>query len=287
MALNFSNHLACIFDDPTPNRRYDIWRWFLLTENNIELSGEISKPGMRAEMDRLIANDLELRKLIKDSKTKQFLPDELLEWVNEGKRQAEWLSSKFKTHTHFTDFMPAIAPGLAGKDRFIANIDKWNISNLEKASFLSELKISWDEHKKGDKQFQWFKDEEEKCSLAGKWIKNNIHLKEYHSFEIPAYESIENYEDLLTFFDHSKLDQYQKILYIEKIKKNWSQRKYREKLTGKAQYNFILSDKAIRRLDNLVDKYDLKRTEVLEILLQMEEEKELYIKEKKRFSSET
>ena len=68
---------------------------------------------------------------------------------------------------------------------------------------------------------------------------------------------------------------------MESIKKRWSQNKYRAKLTEKKQYNFILSEKAINRLDKLADKYDLRKTEVLEILLQMEEEKGIYIPERK------
>lgn len=51
-------------------------------------------------------------------------------------------------------------------------------------------------------------------------------------------------------------------------------------MTGKKQYNFILSDKTIKRLDNLADKHNLKRTQVLDILLQMEEEKGIYIPER-------
>lgn len=69
---------------------------------------------------------------------------------------------------------------------------------------------------------------------------------------------------------------------MNSIKKRWSQNKYRTKLTGKKQYNFILSDKAIQRLDKLAEKYDLRRTEVLEILLKMEEEKGAYIPERLR-----
>lgn len=64
---------------------------------------------------------------------------------------------------------------------------------------------------------------------------------------------------------------------MDSIKKRWSQNKYRAKDTGKKQYNFVLSDKAIKRLDKLADKHDLKRTQVLEILLKMEEEKGDYI----------
>ncbi|HCL4304243.1 TPA: hypothetical protein N2D33_001099 [Pseudomonas aeruginosa] len=56
----------------------------------------------------------------------------------------------------------------------------------------------------------------------------------------------------------------------------------RKKAKGKKQYNFILSDKAIKRLDRFSKDNELSRARVLEILLQMEEEKDLYLKEQIR-----
>ncbi len=46
--------------------------------------------------------------------------------------------------------------------------------------------------------------------------------------------------------------------------------------------HFILSDKAIKRLDKFSKDHELSRARVLEILLQMEDEKELYLKEQIR-----
>ena len=51
-------------------------------------------------------------------------------------------------------------------------------------------------------------------------------------------------------------------------------------MSGKAQCNFILSERAIERLNKLATTYDLSRAQILEILLQMESEKKLYISEK-------
>ncbi|MNC82874.1 hypothetical protein D3C75_1365720 [compost metagenome] len=51
-------------------------------------------------------------------------------------------------------------------------------------------------------------------------------------------------------------------------------------MTGKKQYNFLLSDKAIKHLDKLAETYDLKRTQILEVLIKMEAEKGVYIPEK-------
>lgn len=58
--------------------------------------------------------------------------------------------------------------------------------------------------------------------------------------------------------------------------------KYRENLKGKAQYNFILSDKAIANLDKLANLHEISRAKVLEILLEMEAEKNDHIPERIR-----
>jgi len=84
----------------------------------------------------------------------------------------------------------------------------------------------------------------------------------------------------LIFFDNTLKLPAERKLFIQTVKSRWSQNKYRAKETDKKQYNFILSKKTIQRLDKLAEKYDLKRTQILDILLQMEEDKGIYIPEK-------
>ena len=69
--------------------------------------------------------------------------------------------------------------------------------------------------------------------------------------------------ELLIVLDFSIATHPEKIILIESVKKRWSQNKYRANQNGKNQYNFILSDKAIYRLDKLAKKHEIKRTEVL------------------------
>jgi hypothetical protein len=91
---------------------------------------------------------------------------------------------------------------------------------------------------------------------------------------------IESYDDLLKFFDQTPFSKDEKLLRIEFIKKSWSQRKYREKVVGKKQYNFLLSDKVISQLDVLAETHNLKRPKILEILIEMEADKGIYISER-------
>lgn len=280
MAIHFNDRLARILDDTSHNRRHDIWRWLQLTTNNVQLSGDVNQPGMRSTMTHVISSTPGLSEIIKNKETEQLLPEKCLEWMNEGKRQVEWLSSKLRERMPFSESMAPLTSGLTGKDLLIASIDSWTINIKQKGSFLNELETSWNEHKKGDKQFKWFEDDEQKCLLAGKLINKHIPLDGLISIKLSVYQPIENHENLLTFFDHANLDHNQKSLFIERVKTSWRQQKYRKKLTGKGQYNFILSDKAIARLDKLSDTYELSRAKILDILLKMEAEQNRYIPER-------
>lgn len=280
MALNFNDPLARILDDTTHNRRLDIWRWIYLTNSNIQLPEDINQPGMRSTIAHVISSILGFTEVIKDKEAKQLLPEKCLEWINEGNRQVEWLQSRLRNSMSLGESMAPLKSGLTGKDLLIASIDFWGIDIKQKGSFLNELEANWNEHKKGDKQFKWFEDEEQKCLLAGKLIVKNTSLEGLSALTLLTSNPVENYETLLIFFDHSNLNYDQKASFIKKVKANWSQQNYRKNLNGKGQYNFILSDKAISRLDKLSDTYELSRAKILDILLKMEAEQNRYLPER-------
>lgn len=56
--------------------------------------------------------------------------------------------------------------------------------------------------------------------------------------------------------------------------------KYRSNLLGKSQYNFILSDKAIRSLDKICEQHEISRARAIETLIAQEEINATYIAEK-------
>lgn len=272
MAVQLKDQLARLLGETKYNPRHDIWLWLYLATNGAPFPlGKTKISSMRDTMAIYIVGHPQILEQIKDRRNRQLLPEKNLEWINEGKRQIEWLNARIHEHIN-SGFMPP--PGLLGKDLLIATIDLWNTDITQKKLALSDLEKRWNEHKKGDKPLKWFKDENQKCTLAWEWLSKNATSETY------LRSSFDNYEDLLIFFDQSKLIQDQKILYIEKIKRRWSQQKYREKMTGKQQYNFILSDQAISQLDKIAEANNLKRTQVLEVLLQMEAEVEARIPER-------
>lgn len=273
-----TDQLSQILNETNHSLRYDIWLWLHLNNinNNAGLQiDEINSFSMRPKMANFLSTRLQFIEIIKAKRNGQLLPEDFFEWINEGKRQTEWLIIKVGKYGIYPSFLPLL--GLHGKDALIAAIDQWDIDITQKQLSLNELEKEWNHHKKGDKPFQWFKDDNQKCLLAWKWINKN--LPNY----IPR-PPFEDYEDLMIFFDQSNLIQDQINFYIEKIRRKWSQKKYRDGLTEKSQYNFILSHKAIKNLDQLANTYELSRAKVLEILLQMESEKNLYISEKVKLS---
>jgi len=67
---------------------------------------------------------------------------------------------------------------------------------------------------------------------------------------------------------------------IKKYTKNrWYQKTYRENLKGKKQQNLILSEKSISHLKMLSKRHSIKRNEVIELLLKLEVEQRLYLKQ--------
>lgn len=285
MAVNKHQPLVRILEDTSIQRRYSIWLWHQLTiiHDYHRWLGELDDPGMKLRMEELLAhpeNSL-LAEMIEKKRNQQLLLPNYFEWINEGKRQTEWLNRRIAMHLDFNQLIKPIKIKVTGIDFLFAKIDLWDTDLIEKANFIYKLRHDWTSHIKNDKQFQWFRDEEKKCLLAGKWL-NSRHGLSILDLPTTVDGSLDNYEDLIIFFDHCTKDQ--KDLYIGEIKKSWSRQKHRSRqsLTGKKQYNFVLSDKAISRLDQLSGTYELSRAKILDILLKMESEQNRYLPERIR-----
>lgn len=279
MAKNLNDQLSLILNETTHSHRNDYWLWIYLTENNYHiLPYELDNRGMREKMASAIitAQAPNTVEIIKTTKNERLVPINDLDWITDEKRQAHWLLSKIESYTGPYRFIPPT--GMSDKDLVIVKIDLWAVDLTHKKLALNDLQEKWNEHSKTDNLLKWFKDDNKKCTLAWEWLNTNALFPIWTRPVQPFRE----YEDLLIFFDKSQFIPDQKTLYIDKIKRKWSQQKYRQSLTGKAQYNFILSDKAIKRLDSLAETYDRSRTQIIEILLKMESEKNLYMPEQVR-----
>ena len=226
---------------------------------------------MGVKLAKRIFNDEPLRQELLNEARDGFVSSGMLSWIGNDGRQCNWINSQIRRRSiHLIgDGLPA----MPARDWVIASIDTLHAGRLAKEDLVNELKMAWDLHISYDRLYMWFWQEDEvlRCSFAWDWLHRNKKFLLFHR------QPVNNYQDLLSFFDETTLSYAEKELCVAAIKKQWSQRRYRENLKGKKQYNFVLSDKSISRLDRLAKKYDLKRTDVLEILLQMEADQGRYL----------
>jgi hypothetical protein len=199
-----------------------------------------------------------------------LLPQELLAWIAEEKRQNDWLLSYIRRH--FKLALIVVPPRLLGRNLVIALLDIWDVDLVSKARAVSQMERDWNQHTQGDRIFEWFKDDETaRCKLAWDWL---VDRKQY---SVMGKATISNHSELLMFFDGLHISEHETKLNVDSIKKRWSQQQYRKKMKGKSQCNFWLSDQAINKLDKFALKYNVGRAQILEALIVLETDRGVYL----------
>lgn len=277
MAVNHGGEQARSAGGEIADLRVNTWLWLYLRGAGSNFSPDsFMATGMVNLITSAISSGIRSMNQIAFDQRRSLLPEECFTWIVDDERQIQWLLSYFIKRSGFGIY--PIPPRLFGRNLLIASIDLWVAELDQKSIAVSDMKQDWSQYKQNDNIFDWFKDKDEalRCELAWNW------LKPRNEFSMFGLSPIFSYENLLIVFDRITTNQAEKKIAVDAIKKRWSQQRYREKLTGKKQVNLILSDKAIFGLDKLAAKYDLSRTKVLEILIQFEMEKSVYIPEKMR-----
>ena len=275
MPVRRNDKLQKTFNSFNADSRFATWLWILMKYNYPDVFlGEFRGPDMRNLMAETIINQPGLKQTIENQNRIDFLPEQSLQWITNKKRQNAFLMKKLieKNEINYT----GVPDNLTGRDLTIAAIDTWQIDKTKKSEIINQIRSEWEIHTESDHLFKWFDDPDEKEKLNTAWEIT----KNKYSFLVFHQNQPQERDDFIILLDSILITTPEKILLMNSIKKRWSQNKYRAKNTGKKQYNFILSDKTIKRLDKLADKHDLKRTQVLDILLKMEEEKGIYIQER-------
>lgn len=275
MALHIEDELSKVLGETEYNSRYDIWLWYTLVFYETTFnSNDYLDTGMRKKMASYLRNKpWRVNELLKE-RHKQLVHKKDIEWAIESRRAIEWATREIQISTDHNQLNYYF--DLTEKDFPIAILDVWQRDITQKTALLRSLEQKWKSHKTNDKVYVWFKDEDHKSEFAWDWLLKNSSVSTLGS------TPFNTFEDLLIFFDKANYSREQKELYIGKIKKGWTQKKYRENLKGKAQYNFVLSDKAIVSLDKLASRYEVSRARLLEILIEMEAEKNDHVPEKIR-----
>jgi hypothetical protein len=268
------DELAELLNQDKTDRRLDNWLWLFLSANGMSEEVKKNGPGNKGWIANVLTQDVAMKNEILSRKDKTFLPEEYLKWITRDARQNDWLVKHICGV--FLKLFPDIPPFLIGRERVIALIDYGEVDLDLKIRRVESANAAWSFYLEKDRIFDWFKreDEEARCNFSWDWIKRN------NTFSTWGQSSFCNHQELLLFFDQAPLSEEAKILMVEKIKKAWNQKKYRENLKGKKQCNLVLSNESIKLLDQLGKKYDLTRAELIEVLIKMEAKNETYLTEK-------
>ncbi|ATN10582.1 hypothetical protein QF008_000082 [Pseudomonas protegens] len=277
MALHIEDDLSQVLGETEYSERHDIWLWYTLSFFETTFNpNDYFDTGMREKMaSYLKTRPWRVGELLKE-RQKQLVHKKDIEWIIEDRRATEWATREIQISTEHSQLNYYFY--LSGKDLPLAILDVWQKDITQKTTLLRHLEQRWKRHKTNDKMYAWFKGDDQKSQFAWDWLTKNLFAATL------GFTPFEKFEDLLIFFDRANYSQEQKELYIGKIKKGWTQKKYRENLKGKAQYNFVLSDKAIESLEKLASHHEVSRARILEILIEMETEKNDHIPERIRTS---
>lgn len=273
MAIHIIDRLAKIIGDTSADDRFTNWLWVTLKEiTPTQYLGKFKSQEMRDRMAAILSTDSLLIKEVKSRATKTA-DKKQISWIKDSKRQRVWIETKLRTSQLTTNELRA---SLSNQELSVLMIDYVDSHQSQPQTLASTLRQEWEQQEKEDRVFDWFQKEaeEDKCGFA--W---DFFGKKYYELSLME-EKFRSIDDLLAYVYTHKPSKELIELLISNAKSRWSQKKYRSKQDGKKQYNFILSDSAIKRLDKLAEKYDLKRPQIIEILLQMETEEGAYLPKK-------
>lgn len=291
MPIKDKDKLSKVINNDVVSTRIESFVWVSLSQWRDELINiQTTMHQFRDFLaDRLIINE-DIKQRIVQNLTYNLIREDHLDWIVDSHRQTQWIeqyitmheSSSRNTYQNYSNidismFFNRIPAHLLGRMRNIAIFDFWaaNVfsTTIQRINYCNTMKAEWYRFTKEDKQFSWLNenDIEQKRLFFHKWLKLKHPLIPHNT----AYFS--SHENLLGCIDRGKFTDAEKILLSLKSRNAWNQQQRRANFKGKRQCNFVLSERAIAKLDKLSSKYKLSRTEIIELLIDSESKGEKYI----------
>ena len=150
-------------------------------------------------------------------------------------------------------------------EEIIVKIDIWSINREEKLNFLLEKKNEWTRYKTPDKQIKWINQEDE-VQLVWAWEYLENHRKDIRVPK-PA-NMMEYYAAVLASLDDMSYGHpSDKKLFMEQMKRTWSQKKFRDSGKAKKPYYLPLTLNTKEKLEWLAENSGQKPADILEQLI--------------------
>ena len=154
-------------------------------------------------------------------------------------------------------------------DNFIYELDKFNISLDEKITFLLTSKKEWFKNKEKYKLKKWLdKNDLKKLEWINEYINKKPPMNMFRDEIVISANNVDLYDSVLIKLGEPSFNSMDaRELYIEKMKKSWSQKKFRDDGKTKKPHHLPLTKESIRQLQQLSQLLDMKEQKIVEILI--------------------
>lgn len=249
------------------------WLWNFLNMSLIYNLGPNSSFTQKKEIlinhIKITENRNEYIKILKIKMENALVPLEQLDWIEKSdNRKLIWLLSKIQL-----DFNLALSIGFNStlyKD-FLLILDSIALDINSKIAFIQNKKREWEAIKTPEKELSWL-DKSNKIQLTWTWEYLNKFYKSINPF-YPPQNNEELYNAILASFDNQSYEiPSDKKLFMDRMKKTWSQKKFRDSGRAKKPYHIPLTKSTQTRLEKLAEFKNLRKDQVLEELILKEYE---------------
>jgi len=280
MAIRPRDTLSAYMNEPGLNSRHDNWLfWYLCQYGGRELA---EQSGGLGDVRDAMASVLTARSLDRSTVIAQrrlsLVPDSCFEWFEDTRRFYTWISRKYAHNPHNPIIVQNLLK-LGWRDRSVLLVDAFPDSVQRKHYGLDNWRLQWKQQRAIGQKVSWVCGEDEEIRVGFLYeALRALRPEGMNRFE----EELRTHEDLLIFVDECSFSEFETKHALDSAKRRMSQRNYRErsKAKEKKQLNVMLAVRSIEKLENIAEKHELSKTQVIEILLQMEYEKSLYVPEK-------
>lgn len=200
-----------------------------------------------------------------------LLDAEAFKWLQEknNERMLIWVSNEtyrrlstggYRSNRHL--------PHLNTADQIIFRIDIWNASLAEKAIFLEDLRKDWSRSRTPDSDTRWIDSSNDK-QLAWAW--DYLRKQKYDVSVSPPVTRYESYNAILASLDNmSSLHPDTKKLNLDKMRRTWSQKKYRDSGNSRNQVYLPLNKSARESMQWLAEQLNKRPHIIVEELIEAE-----------------
>lgn len=277
MSLSLNDDLEKLLGSEFKGERCQDWIWHYLINIGANLGEAYFGASARGHLAIFLRGNENFLERVRFRLGSAFLPDHLFDWLDDSAWQSDFVFDVLRRR--LTLHKKCVHPSLSGRRRIIALIDGWDGLLMKKEIFIKEIKETWLQRVEADRVFKWFEGDDEiaRCQLLWEWL--TIHRSDLAKGK----KALGCYQDLLFFLDGVQIPSSDKELMVIKVRKQWDQRRRRQKLEGvKRQCNLELYDRTVLLLDKLAGKHGLSRSAIVDLLINDEYTKGAYIPERLR-----